>query len=135
MTILAIARHHPTYRVIYSTDWLIYPTYWVTYSLIKDSEQCSKKRGRPTKSDSRSQIVEEIQELIELVSRQKNPFDTKHKDYFNREVCQKNTWSYTGVITRKKYSGYCKTNTREIGQLKNYYGGQKRLIENFKKVR
>ncbi|XP_057310832.1 uncharacterized protein LOC130648761 [Hydractinia symbiolongicarpus] len=49
-----------------------------------------KKRGRPKKSDDhKSWEDDEIAVLIEIWSQFENPYNTKHKKYFNREERQK----------------------------------------------
>ena len=50
------------------------------------------KRGRPKKTDdNRTWADDETTTLIDVWAQYENLYNTKHKSYFNRDVCQKNS--------------------------------------------
>ena len=101
---------------------------------IKESD-AKKKAGRPAEPKNeatRSWTDDEINFLIEAWAKHENLYNTKHKSYFNRDKRQK---SLTSMENTLKDNGITAT-VKEIGKiltdLKNYYEGQKRMIESSK---
>ena len=93
------------------------------------------KKGRIAKSKkdaSRSWTDNEVFSLIEIWSEYENLYNTKHKNYFNRDTRHK---SLSSVERNLKEHGIIAT-VKQIGKkltdLKNYYGGQRRLVETSK---
>ena len=74
----------------------------------------------------------EIKVLIELWSQYPNLFNTKHKNYFNRDSRQKSLENTKLKLKIKNIIATEKQIPVKLINLKNYYGGQKRLIDSCK---
>ena len=74
----------------------------------------------------------EIKVLIELWSQYANLFNTKHKNYFNRDARQKSLENIKLKLKEQNIIATEKQMSEKLINLKNYYGGQKRLIDSRK---
>ena len=74
----------------------------------------------------------EIKVLIELWSQYANLFNTKHKNYFNRDARQKSLKNIKLKLKEQNIIATEKQMSEKLINLKNYYGGQKRLIDSRK---
>ena len=105
----------------------------IVVSTITNRSRASKKRGRPTKSEeARDWQDDEIYSLIDLWSQKENLYNTKHKDYFNRDIRQKTLSTVQLLLAGRGIEATVKQISEKLTNLKNYYGGQKRLVENSK---
>lgn len=93
------------------------------------------KRGRPAKAkneDTRPWTDREIEILIEFWSQHENLYNTKHKSYFNRDLRQKSLTVIETSLKNHEIQASIKQISKKLTDLKNYYGGQRRMIENSK---
>ena len=67
--------------------------------------------------------------LIELWENHENLYNTKLKSYFNRDLRQKSLESIESVLKENEITASIKQISKKLTDLKNYYGGQRRLIE------
>ena len=74
----------------------------------------------------------EIKVLIELWSQYANLFNTKHKNYFNRDARQKSLKNIKSKLKEQNTIATEKQIPVKLINLKNYYGGQKRRIDSRK---
>ena len=101
---------------------------------IKASD-AKKKAGRPAKTKNettRSWTGDEINVLIEAWPEHENLCNTKHKSYFNRDIRQKSLTSMENILKGNGMTATVKQIGKKLTDLKNYYGGQKRMIESSK---
>ena len=106
-------------------------------SPIAESQQTQnkrrRKRGRPKKAkDMKDWEDNEIEVLVELWSQYENLFNTKHKNYFNRDIRQKSLENIKLKLEEQNIIATEKQISEKLTNLKNYYGGQKRLIDSRK---
>ena len=105
-------------------------------SPIAESQQTQhirRKRGRPKKAkDMKDWEDNEIEFLVELWSQYENLFNTKHKNYFNRDIRQKSLENIKLKLEEQNITATEKQISEKLTNLKNYYGGQKRLIDSRK---
>lgn len=93
----------------------------------------AKKRGRPTtKSDVRSWTDEETATLIEIWEQHDNLYNTRHKNYFNRDLRQKTLAAIEDNLKGLGITASVKQISKKLTDLKNYYGAQKRMTESSK---
>lgn len=105
----------------------------VVVSTITKNSKPSKKRGHPKKSDdTRDWEDDEIYSLIELWSQKEHLYNTKHKDYYNRDTRQNSLSLIQFMLAGRGIEATVKRILDKLNNLKNYYGGQKRLVENSK---
>ncbi|XP_066926907.1 uncharacterized protein [Clytia hemisphaerica] len=90
-----------------------------------------KKAGRPSKSSeaSRDWLNEEVFTLIDIWSSFENLYNTKHKNYFNKDIRLKAMLSVENKLKERNIIANGKQIAKKLTDLKNYYGGQKRLVE------
>ena len=74
----------------------------------------------------------EIKVLIELWSQYASLFNTKHKNYFNRDARQKYLKNTKLKLKEKNIIATENQISEKLINFKNYYGGQKRLIDSRK---
>ena len=101
---------------------------------IKASD-AKKKAGRPAKPKNEathSWTDGEINVLVEAWTEHKNVCNTKHKSYFNRDIRQKLLSSMDNMLKDNGITATVKQIGEKLTDLKNYYGGQKRMIESSK---
>ena len=102
--------------------------------MIKASD-AKKKAGRPAKPKNeatRSWTDDEISVLIEAYAEHENLYKTNHKRYFNRDISQKSLTSMGSTLKENGITATVKQIGKKLTDLKNYYGGQKRMIESSK---
>ena len=73
--------------------------------------------------------------LIELWENHENLYNTKLKSYFNRDLRQKSLESIESVLKENEITASIKQISKKLTHLKNYHGGQRRLIESSKSSR
>ena len=101
---------------------------------IKASD-AKKKAGRPAKPKNEatcSWTDDEINVLIEAWAEHKNLYNTKHKGCFNRDIQQKLLILMENRLKDNGITATVKQIEKKLTDLKNYYGGQKRMIESSK---
>ena len=101
---------------------------------IKASD-AKKKAGRPAKTKTettRSWTDDETNVLIEAWPEHENLCNTKHKSYFNRDIRQKSLTSMENILKDNGITATVKQIGKKLTDLKNYYGGQKLMIESSK---
>ena len=94
-----------------------------------------KKAGLPAKSKNEatcSWTDDEINVLIETLAEHENLYDTKHKSYFNRDIRQKSLTSMENTLKDNGITATVKQIGKKFVNLKNFYGGQKQMIESSK---
>ena len=102
--------------------------------MIKASD-AKKKAGRPAKPKNeatRSWTDDEISVLIEACAEHENLYKTNHKRYFNRDISQKSLTSMGNTLKENGITATVKQIGKKLTDLKNYYGGQKLMIESSK---
>ena len=102
--------------------------------MIKASD-AKKKAGRPAKPKNeatRSWTDDEISVLIEAYAEHENLYKANHKRYFNRDISQKSLTSMGNTLKENGITATVKQIGKKLTDLKNYYGGQKRMIESSK---
>ena len=92
--------------------------------------QAGKKRKK--NENTRSWTDEEVDILIELWSQHENLFNTKSKMYFNRDMRQKSLLTIEKCLKESGIETTTQQITKKLTDLKNYYGGQRRMIEGSK---
>ena len=99
----------------------------------QQTQNLRRKRGRPKKAkDMKDWEDNEIEFLVELWSQYENLFNTKHKNYFNRDIRQKSLENIKLKLEEQNITATEKQISEKLTNLKNYYGGQKRLIDSRK---
>ena len=91
----------------------------------------TKKKGRPgyQKEENRKWTDEETFILIEIWSGYENLYNTKDNDYHNRDKRQKCLLAIEKALSENNITANVKEITKKLTDLKNCYGGQKRLVE------
>jgi len=70
--------------------------------------------------------------LIDIWSQHENMFNTKNKNYFNRDIRQKTLVTMERTLNENGLVATVKQIGKKITDLKNYYGAQRRMTENSK---
>ena len=99
------------------------------------ASDANKKAGRPAKPKNQATHAwtdGEINVLVEAWTEHKNVRNTKHKSYFNRDIRQKLLSSMENMLKDNGISATVKQIGKKLTDLKNYYRGQKRMIESSK---
>ena len=94
-----------------------------------------KKAGRPAKPKNEvthSWTDDEIKLLMEALAKPENLYNTKRKSYFNRDIRQKLLNSMANTLKDNNITATLKQIGKNLTDLKNYYRGQKRIIESSK---
>ena len=94
----------------------------------KEADRPAKPKNEATRSWTENQI----NVLIEAWAEHKNLYGTKHKNYFNRDIPQKLLTSMENTLKDNRITATVKQTGKKLTDLKNYYGGQKRMIESSK---
>ena len=90
------------------------------------TQNMRRKRARPEKAKGMKDSEDnEIKVLIELWSQYANLFNTKHKNYFNRDARQKSLKNIKLKLKEQNTIATEKQIPVKLINLKNYYGGQK----------
>ena len=74
----------------------------------------------------------EINVLIEAWAERENLYNTEYKSYINRDIRQKSLTSMENTLKDNGITATVKQIGKKLTDLKNYYGGQKRMIESSK---
>ena len=94
-----------------------------------------KKAGRPAKPKNeatRSWTDDEINVLVEAWAEHENLYNTKHKSYFNRDIWQDSLTSIENTLKDNGITATVKQIGKKLTDVKNYYGGPKRMIKSSK---
>lgn len=97
---------------------------------VKKNQPATKRRKK--NDTTRSWTDEEVDVLIELWSQHDNLFNTKDRKYFNRDLRQKSLESIEKGLKDSDIEATTQQITKKLTDLKNYYGGQRRMIEGSK---
>lgn len=93
-----------------------------------------KKRGRPSAKNDAARVWEDNETtfLIEMWAQNENLYNTKHRNYFNRDIRQKTLTLLEQNLNEHGISASSKQIAKKLTDLKNYYGAQRRMIESSK---
>ena len=93
----------------------------------KAATAATKNKGRPG-SRKEENLDGEKFILIEIWSGYENLYNTKHNDYQNRDKLQKCLQAIEKALNENGITADVRQISKNL-DLKNYYGGQKRLVE------
>ena len=104
---------------------------------IKASD-AKKKAGRPAKPKNeatRPWNDDEVNVLIEAWTEHENLYNTKCWSCFNRDIRRKSLTSMENTLKDNGITATVKQIGKKLTDLKNYYGGQKRMTDSSKSCR